>query len=58
MRVISAESTELFDAASGPKELWIVPDAGHVDFHSIEKDTYEAKTLEFFRSNLGEEREK
>ena len=46
------ESRRLFEAASSPKDFWIVPGAAHVDLHSASKVEYEQRVLEFLRSNL------
>ncbi len=37
----------LFDAASRPKELWIVPGAGHVDIYGFAHEEYRRRILEF-----------
>ncbi len=42
------ESRQLFDAASEPKEMWAVSEAGHVDLHSIAREEYERRVLDFF----------
>jgi fermentation-respiration switch protein FrsA (DUF1100 family) len=47
-----AESNALFAAASAPKELWIVPDAAHVDLYSLVKEEYEQRLLLFFEKYL------
>lgn len=46
------ESSELFAAASEPKELWVVEEASHVDVHQIAKEEYERRVLEFFEKRL------
>ena len=46
------ESRSLYEAAAGPKELWIVPGAAHVDVHAKVKEEYEQRVLQFFRNNL------
>ena len=46
------ESKGLFEAASEPKELWVVDGAGHVDLHSMAKEEYERRVLQFFEKNL------
>lgn len=48
------ESQRMFDAAAGPKELWIVERAGHEDVYPLEKEEYERRVLSFF-SLLGKE---
>ncbi len=47
-----AESQELFDAASEPKEYWVVEEAAHVDVHLMVKDEYESRVLDFFKKHL------
>jgi uncharacterized protein len=46
------ESQRMFDAAAGPKELWIVEGAGHVDLHALKKEEYERRVLSFFFTRL------
>ena len=41
------ESRALFEAAAGPKQLWIVPGAGHVDLHEFDPESYERQVLGF-----------
>jgi uncharacterized protein len=47
-----AESKELFAAANDPKELWIVPDVGHVDLYAAAKEEYEQRVNLFFEKHL------
>ncbi len=42
----------LYDAAREPKELWLVPKAGHVDFEQFEPVAYEQHLIVFFDDNL------
>ncbi len=46
-----AESRALFDAASEPKELWVV-DAAHVNIHEAVKVEYERRVTAFFDGHL------
>jgi len=46
------ESQALFDAAAQPKELWIVPGAGHEDLHEFAPDDYEKRVLAFLAKNF------
>ena len=46
------ESRQLFNAAAEPKEWWLVSGAKHVDLHSIAKEAYEQRVLDFFGRNL------
>lgn len=51
-RTTLAETERLFSRASNPKELWIVPDAAHVDFHQFAGAVYEQKVLAFLDKYL------
>jgi len=51
-RTTLEDSHALFDAAKGPKELWIVPGAGHVDLHKAAGAEYERRILAFLESTL------
>jgi alpha-beta hydrolase superfamily lysophospholipase len=46
------ESKHLFDAAAGPKELWIVEGARHEDLHVLKGREYETRVLGFFEKYL------
>jgi pimeloyl-ACP methyl ester carboxylesterase len=46
------ESKDLFNAAAGPKQLWLVEGAGHLDSHRAAKDEYERRVLDFLAKNL------
>lgn len=46
------ESLRLFDAASAPKELWIVGGAKHQDLHKAAQEQYEKRVLDFFQQTL------
>jgi len=43
----------LYDAATGPKEFWLVPGAGHADGQKTHPDEYRERVLRFFRIYLG-----
>lgn len=47
-----AESRQMFEAASGPKELWVVSGAKHVDLYPLVKAEYEERVLSFFGKYL------
>ena len=47
-----AELPQMFDAATAPKELWIVPRAEHVDLCDFAKADYETRILKFFTQHL------
>jgi uncharacterized protein len=42
----------LFDRATAPKQLWVIPGAGHLDFHWHYKEAYEVRILAFLRPLL------
>ncbi len=44
----------LYAAAPGPKELWLVPGAGHADAQKLFPEEYAARVLAFYRQHLGE----
>jgi len=46
---------QLFAAAGEPKELWIVPGAGHVDYLRYAPQEYPRRVTEFFRRRLSAE---
>ena len=46
------ELRRMFDAASAPKELWIVPRAAHVDLSRFATVDYETRILSFFSQHL------
>lgn len=46
---ISTEAVEeLFDAAREPKELWMVPEAGHRNIYQLRPQEYKERVIEFF----------
>lgn len=47
-----AETRQLFDAATGPKEIWRVDGAGHVDLHAYSPQEYERRVLGFLGKYL------
>ena len=48
----SEDSQMLFDAAKGPKQLWLVPGARHVGAYKVAKREYQQRVTRFFQSNL------
>ena len=42
-----ADTRMLFESARSPKQLWLVPNAGHVDLHQAGPGAYEMRVLEF-----------
>ncbi|MFN7170056.1 MAG: alpha/beta hydrolase, partial [Candidatus Omnitrophota bacterium] len=50
---IPKENAEvLFEKAKPPKELWIIPGAGHGEGYGIYFEEYQRRIIEFFRKNL------
>ncbi len=47
-----SESERLYNAARSPKEIWIVPGAGHINMHSYAGKTYERHVLAFLAQYL------
>jgi dipeptidyl aminopeptidase/acylaminoacyl peptidase len=43
---------QLFAAAGDPKELWIVPEAGHGDYIHVSPQEYRTRLTDFFRRSL------
>lgn len=48
-----ADALKFFDAAPRPKELWVIPDAGHGGYADAAPNQYGPRILGFFRSALG-----
>jgi uncharacterized protein len=48
----SNETEALFAAASAPKELWLVPDAGHEDLRKAAGSEYDEQVLKFWETHL------
>lgn len=48
----SEEGRMLYEAAGKPKDLWLVPGAGHASCFYLERQTYPRRVLEFFRNDL------
>ena len=48
-----AEGFDIFHAAPGPKELLVVPGAGHVDGYRVDRARYERTVLGFLAGALG-----
>jgi alpha-beta hydrolase superfamily lysophospholipase len=47
-----AETLRLYEAASAPKELWVVEGAAHVDLHRFTRAAYEARISTFLAAHL------
>lgn len=46
------DSVRLYNTATAPKELWMIPDAAHTDLHLFSKEEYERRVLDFFKAHL------
>ena len=54
-RTTAIESKALFEAITAKeKQLWLVPEANHTNFHAATPQIYEQKTLDFLNRALGE----
>lgn len=49
----AAEAGLMFSVAPSPSTLWILQEAGHVDFYRFETDEYKKRVGEFLRTTLG-----
>jgi fermentation-respiration switch protein FrsA (DUF1100 family) len=47
-KIDPASGQRLYDAANEPKELWFVPEAGHVNFEEFRPEEYERRVVAFF----------
>src|SRR3954466_1874987 len=45
-----ADTQMLFAAARDPKELWLIPDAAHVDYLQFAGDVYRSRIVAFLKS--------
>lgn len=50
-----ADAQALYEAASDPKELWVIPGVGHGGGYAEARVEYEQRTLDFFRRYLGKD---
>jgi alpha-beta hydrolase superfamily lysophospholipase len=46
------DTRRLYDAASGSKEIWLIPGAGHVDYLRTAREEYTRRVLRFLRPAL------
>jgi fermentation-respiration switch protein FrsA (DUF1100 family) len=47
------QSERLFAAAGEPKELFLVPDAGHAEAYAMAPEAYRSRVLAFLERHLG-----
>ncbi len=47
-----AEMKRIYASASGPKELWVIPEAPHADFYRFAPEEYERRVLGFLTPRL------
>jgi fermentation-respiration switch protein FrsA (DUF1100 family) len=50
------ETRRLYDAAPGPKSLWLLPGIGHAAAGSVWTDDYRSRVAAFLRASLGDPR--
>jgi len=48
-RICFSEAEFIYEAAEEPREIWVVPGAGHLEAYNRRPQEYERKILEFFR---------
>ena len=46
--VLPEAAQALYEAAREPKELWLVPEAGHRDVHILRSQEYQTRVIAFF----------
>jgi fermentation-respiration switch protein FrsA (DUF1100 family) len=46
------DAHRLHQAAGQPKELWVVPGAGHCNAHAVRQQEYEKRVLQFLGQAL------
>lgn len=51
-RISVDDSRKLFEKAKEPKEIWLVPNAGHVGSYTTKQKEYEEKVVNFFNKYL------
>ncbi|MBI5166224.1 MAG: alpha/beta fold hydrolase [candidate division NC10 bacterium] len=51
-RMTPEEAWRLYQAAGEPKELWVVPGAGHLEARAVAGPEYERRVLYFFNKHL------
>ncbi len=54
-RILKENAQLLYKAAKEPKELWIVPEADHLESHGLMSTEYEKRIVEFFDKYLNNE---
>ncbi len=51
-RTTLTDSHRLYEATPEPKEMWIIPGAGHVDFHRYMPEEYERRIKKFLDKHM------
>jgi len=51
--ILPSEAQRLYAAAGEPKELWLVPEAGHRAVDQVDPEGYYARVLGFFDRWVG-----
>jgi fermentation-respiration switch protein FrsA (DUF1100 family) len=52
-RTTREDALALYSKARAPKELWLVPNAAHVDLHRANRIEYESRVLRFLHASTG-----
>lgn len=48
-RVPPEHSQRIYQHLAGPRQLWLVPNAGHTEGYQVARSLYESRVIEFFR---------
>ncbi|MBN1585956.1 MAG: hypothetical protein JW937_00830, partial [Candidatus Omnitrophica bacterium] len=51
-RMFPSDAQALYDAARGPRQLWLVPGAAHLEGFALYPQDYEQRVVEFFNRYL------
>jgi fermentation-respiration switch protein FrsA (DUF1100 family) len=51
-RMTPRDAESLYEAARGPRQLWLVPGAGHLESYAVAGAEYERRVVEFFDQHL------
>jgi len=51
-RMRPEDTRRLYEAAGEPKQLWLVPSAGHLESFAVAKEEYKTRLIKFFKQHL------
>ena len=51
-RMLASDAKKLYEAAKEPKQLWLVPGAGHLEGYSVAGNEYKRRVVDFFNQYL------